>query len=145
MASLLFAAQLLGEALVEQAQAFNDQAAKLSPLDAAVPDAVQLQPVVHPIPAVPKIEDPNPPLIDYQPSFLLKAYAHALLPQITLQSNLSPTSQKFFLASPLQRGIPYKGHVFANEQLFQHANSVQTNSSPIFQSNMGNYFEWLNT
>ena len=80
------------------------------------------------------------------PSLLWKAYANALLPFLSLNSDLSTVNQALFIASPLQYGVPANNVVpepVTNYQQYIKADCMQTRNVPIYSLENGSYFEQL--
>lgn len=79
------------------------------------------------------------------PLALLIAYADALRPFLTLETDLSRSKQKLFIASPMQFGIPtaFDSAEFMNDALFKIADGVQSSDSPFFRLGGPSYFEIL--
>ena len=77
---------------------------------------------------------------------LLKAYADALRPFLTLGSDLTRPKKAMFVASPMQYGIPtgYDPSEFINEALFKIADGTQSGDSPSFRLGGPNFFSTLN-
>ena len=83
-----------------------------------------------------------------QPSLLWKAYAQALKPRLSLNNNLSAIDQAFFIASPLQVGIPANNIIPAkatNYHTYLKTDIMQTKNNPIYSTNSasGSYFKQL--
>ncbi|KAH8817317.1 hypothetical protein F5884DRAFT_896975 [Xylogone sp. PMI_703] len=86
---------------------------------------------------------PTPPKVAYSP--VLKAFASALRPFVTLDEDLSASGKAFFIGSPLQYGIPTSldEQEYLNEALFTMCDPIQTLNSPVFSAAGVSYFEWL--
>jgi hypothetical protein len=80
------------------------------------------------------------------PSLLWKAYANALLPFLSLNSDLCTVDQAMFIASPLQPGVPANNIVpeaVTNYQQYIKADCVQTKGIPIYSLENSSYFGQL--
>lgn len=81
-----------------------------------------------------------------QPSLLWKAYAHSLLPFLSLRPDLSQAGQALFIASPLQPGIPANDIVpeaVTNYQQYLKADCMQIRNDPFYSLENGSYFDQL--
>jgi hypothetical protein len=77
---------------------------------------------------------------------LLKAYADALRPSLTIENDLSRSKQAIFITTPLQYGIPASVYSpeFINDAVFKIADSMQSGISPAFNIGGPSYFGYLN-
>jgi hypothetical protein len=90
-------------------------------------------------------QPPQKPLIKAKRSPVIKAYAHSIRGLLTPESDLDAADQALLIASPLQKGIPLGvKDEFMNESIYEHGNAVQSPLSPIYRSDHGDYFGWLN-
>ncbi|KAK0736008.1 hypothetical protein B0T21DRAFT_172581 [Apiosordaria backusii] len=89
------------------------------------------------------VGSPGHPQARYGP--LVRAFALALRPFVTLDGDLSASGKAFFVGSPLQYGIPTSldEKEYLNEALFTMSDPIQTLRSPVFSTAAMSYFEWL--
>lgn len=97
-----------------------------------------------PIPDKDFLKAPHPPYRSAYSS-VVKAFAHALRPFVTLDEDLSESGKAFSLGSPLQYGVPTSldEKEFINEALYTMCDPIQTLKSPVFSAAGVSYFEWL--
>lgn len=106
---------------------------------------------------LPRTDWKLPPKIIFQPQqptreippdplLLLKAYADALRPFLTLEPDLTRAKKAIFVAGPMQYGIPtgYDPSEFINEALFKGADGIQSGDSPSFRIGGPSFFSTLN-
>ncbi|KAF1994233.1 hypothetical protein P154DRAFT_527201 [Amniculicola lignicola CBS 123094] len=93
-----------------------------------------------------KIEPPRP-TIPPDPLTLLKAYADALRPSLTIENDLSRVNQAVFITTPLQYGIPASVYPpeFINDAVFKLADSIQSGISPAFNIGGPSYVGYLSS
>ncbi|KAG8629175.1 hypothetical protein KVT40_003040 [Elsinoe batatas] len=77
------------------------------------------------------------------PSILVKALAFAVKSKMTFDPDLSASGASIFIGTLQQKGIPIGvPPEYANEQLYQLANTIQTNDSLAIRSGQSDYFKF---
>jgi hypothetical protein len=93
----------------------------------------------------PIVVSPTPAKIPIDSVLVLKAYATALRPFLTLEHDLSQAQQAIFIANPLQLAIPsgMENDEYLNEAIIEMANPSQNPVSPAYSKGGTSYFDWL--
>ncbi|WEW59135.1 hypothetical protein PRK78_004604 [Emydomyces testavorans] len=106
---------------------------------------VHLPPPVNvgPIPIDSGLLKHIPPRVGY--SSVLKAFAFALRPFITLDEDLSASGKVFLVGGPMQYAIPTSldDERYLNEALFSTCDPIQSADTPVYSAVGMGYFEWL--